>query len=45
MIYKLSWGIALILIGAGIMGVAIPYLSIATGLALIIAGISFIAGV
>lgn len=46
MIYKWSWGIAWILFGVGSTGlVNIPYLAVAMGIAFIVAGISYIAGI
>lgn len=45
MVYKISWGLALIFAGLMIAGLAIPYLAILTGLALVVAGFAFIAGV
>lgn len=44
MIYKWSWGISLILIGLIEVGVIFQYQTLALGVALIIAGIAFIAG-
>lgn len=43
MIYKWSWGVALILVGLSMVGVALPVLL--TGVILIVAGIAFIAGI
>lgn len=44
MVYKLSWGLALVFGGLTFTGVAIPYLAFLTGICLIIAGVAFIAG-
>lgn len=44
MVYKWAWGIALILVGIGMVGVTFPYLTILAGIALIVAGVAFIAG-
>lgn len=45
MIHKISWGLALIFGGLGIAGIAIPYIALLTGIALVVAGIAYIAGV
>jgi len=44
MIYTWAWGIALILIGLPMVGFTFANITLATGIALIVAGIAFIAG-
>lgn len=44
MIHKWAWGIALILIGLPLVGISFVYLTLLTGVALIVAGVAYIAG-
>lgn len=42
MIYKWSWGIALVLVGVQLVGIVLPYNTLLLGIALIVAGVAFI---
>lgn len=44
-IHKWSWGITLVLVGVAMLGIAFPYISQITGIALVVAGVSYIAGI
>ena len=44
MVHKWAWGIALILVGLPMVGISFEVMVLATGVALIIAGVAYIAG-
>lgn len=45
MVYKIAWGLALVFGGILVAGYAVPAIALLTGIALVVAGVAFIAGI